>query len=90
MVWVLPICTLADVGLTLIVMAGGGGGVAVSVMAAAAVLLLSVTDLAVSVTAAGEGTFAGAVYVIEAPEALELDESVPHAEPEQPEPAASR
>jgi hypothetical protein len=85
MVRVLLVCTLAEVGLTLTAMAGGGA-VAVTIKVAAAVLLVSVTDLAVRVTVAGDGTLAGAVYVIEAPDALELAERVPQVEPEQPEP----
>ena len=87
MLWVLPVCTLAEVGLTLTEMAGGGAA-AVTVKIAAAVLLVSVTDLAVSVTVAGDGTFAGAVYVIEAPEALDVEESEPQEDPEQPKPVS--
>jgi len=45
-----------------------------------------VTDLAVSVTVAGDGTLGGAVYVIASPDALEVAESVPQAEPVQPDP----
>ncbi len=67
-------------------MAGGGGGAAVTVMVVAAVLLASATDLAESVTVAGLGTDAGAVYVMDEPEALAVDDSVPHAAPEQPDP----
>src|SRR5476651_907788 len=52
-----PVCTLAEVGFTLTVMAGGGG-VAVTVKVAEAALVVSVTDLALSVTVAGDGTFA--------------------------------
>ena len=59
------------------------------VIAAAAVLVVSVTDLAVSVTTAGAGTLAGAVYVIAAPDALEVDDSVPHVAPEQPAPVSA-
>ena len=57
-------------------------------MVAAAVLLVSVTDLAVSVTTAGAGTLAGAVYVIAAPEALDVADSVPQVAPEQPAPVS--
>jgi hypothetical protein len=85
MVWVLPVCTLADVGLTLTETAGGGGA-AVTVKIAAAVLLVSVTDLAVRVIVAGDGIFAGAVYVTELPDALDVEESEPQEDPEQPEP----
>jgi hypothetical protein len=49
-------------------------------------LLVSVTDLAVSVTTAGVGTLAGAVYVIAVPEALDVVDSVPQVAPEQPAP----
>ena len=54
---VAAVCTVAAVGLTLIDTAG----TAITVMVAAAVLLVSVTDLAVRVTVAGVGIFAGAV-----------------------------
>jgi hypothetical protein len=46
----------------------------------------SATEVAVIVTVAGEGTVAGAVYVIATPEALEVLETEPHAAPEQPAP----
>jgi hypothetical protein len=48
--------------------------------------LLSLADLAVSVTVAGVGAAAGAVYVMAAPEALEPAERVPQATPEHPGP----
>jgi hypothetical protein len=79
---VLPVCTDAVVGLTATAM--GGAGTTVNV--AAAVLVVSVTDCAVNVTEAGVGTAAGAVYVIEAPEALEAADKVPHVAPLQPAP----
>jgi hypothetical protein len=61
-------------------------GMLVSVIAAAADFVPSLTDVAVSVTTAGVGTLAGAVYVIPAPEALAFAESVPQAVPAQPTP----
>ena len=61
-------------------------GAAVTVIAAAADLVPSETEVAVSVTKAGDGTLAGAVYEMGAPEALELAESVPQAAPLQPAP----
>src|SRR5262249_36171763 len=45
------------------------------------------TDVAVSVTVAGVGTAAGAVYVVGGPEALEEVESDPQVAPLQPVPA---
>jgi hypothetical protein len=56
------------------------------VIVAAAVFVPSATDAAVSVTEAGVGTAAGAVYVIGVPEALVAAESVPHVAPLQPPP----
>ena len=53
----IPACTLGVVGLTLTMIARG----AVMVMVAEELLVLSVTEVAVSVTVAGEGTVAGAV-----------------------------
>ena len=66
MLCVWPVCTDADAGFTFIAMGAGVGapGVAaelVTVIVAAEVFVLSATDVAVAVTAAGEGTFAGAV-----------------------------
>jgi hypothetical protein len=60
--------------------------IAVIVTCTEALLLLSATDLAVSVTTAGVGTLAGAVYVIAAPDAPEVADSVPQAAPVQPAP----
>jgi hypothetical protein len=57
-----------------------------TVIVADAVFDVSATDFAVRVTVAGEGTTAGAVYVIATPEALALVESTPHVAPEQPVP----
>ena len=48
--------------------------------------VLSATDFAVRETVAGEGTTAGAVYVMATPEALVLVESVPQVAPEHPVP----
>jgi hypothetical protein len=79
---VFPLCTDALVGFTDTPTGGG----AVTVIVAAAVLLVSVADLAVSVTTAGEGTLTGAVYVIAVPDALDVADNVPHAAPEQPAP----
>jgi hypothetical protein len=69
--------TVAEGGTTLTLMAG------VTVIAAVAVLVPSAIDVAVSVTAFGEGAFAGAVYVTEVVVRLE---SEPQAAPEQPAP----
>lgn len=57
-----------------------------TVMVAAALFEVSATDVAARVTVAGEGTIAGAVYVIATPEALVLVESIPHVAPEHPVP----
>ena len=51
-----------------------------------ALLLTSATDCAVSATTAGAGTFAGAVYVIAAPDALDAADKVPHVAPAHPAP----
>lgn len=77
-------------GFTLTAIGGGGGAEDVTVMVDAAVLLASATDLAVSVTVAGEGVLAGAVYVIAAPDALEVLDSVPHAVPVHPAPDSAQ
>jgi hypothetical protein len=60
MLLVCPVCTEATVGFTDTAIAGGAAAL-VSVIVATAVLEISVTDVAVAVTDAGEGTFAGAV-----------------------------
>jgi hypothetical protein len=59
---------------------------AVSVIVAEAVFEVSATAAAVSVTVAGEGIVAGAVYVIAIPDGLVGAESVPHAVPVHPAP----
>jgi hypothetical protein len=81
---VAPPCTLALVGVTVTTIAGGGG--AVTVIVAAADFVVSVTEVAVNVTVAGEGTLPGAVYVMPVPDALEAADSVPQAAPLQPFP----
>ena len=47
---------------------------------------LSLTEVAVMVTVAGVGALTGGVYVMAAPEALELFDTVPHVAPAQPAP----
>jgi hypothetical protein len=56
------------------------------VIVALALFVVSATEVAVSVTAAGEGTAPGAVYVIAVPEALLAAESVPHVAAVHPAP----
>ena len=56
----------------------GGGPLEVIVTVADADFVPSLTDVAVSVTVAGLGTAAGAVYVTAAPEALVVADSDPH------------
>ena len=63
-------------------------GAAVIATVAVADFVPSATAVALSVTVAGLGTAAGAVYVIAAPEALEFAERVPHVAPLHPEPAS--
>jgi hypothetical protein len=70
---VLLVATLAVAGDTVTVTAGA----ATIVMIAAADFVLSARDVDLRVTAAGTGTFAGAVYVMAAPDALEVVDSVP-------------
>jgi hypothetical protein len=77
-----PACTLAAVGVTLTAIAGG----AVTVIVALALRVLSVAEVALIVTVAGDGRLAGAVYVIAVPEALEAADKVPQAAPLQPAP----
>ena len=60
------------------------------VITAAAVFVPSATDVAVSVTLAGLGTDAGAVYVIATPDALLVAESVPQVAPLQPAPESAQ
>jgi hypothetical protein len=82
-----PVTTLAVVRdrATLI-----AGGLAVTVIVAAPDLVPSLADVAVSVIAAGEGTLAGAVYVIAVPNALDVADSVPHAAPLQAVPDSAQ
>ena len=61
-------------------------GIANTVISALPNDLRSVTEVAVIVTVAGLGAFAGAVYVMGAPDALVELESVPQRAPAQPEP----
>jgi hypothetical protein len=56
----------------------GGGPLEVIVIAADADFVPSLTEVAVSVTVAGLGTAAGAVYVIAAPDAPVVADSAPH------------
>ena len=81
--WLPPVGTVAGVGDTVTTIAPAA---AVIVMVAAADLVPSEIDVAVRDTAAGAGTFAGALYVTAAPDALELADSVPQAAPLQPVP----
>jgi len=48
--------------------------------------VLSLADFAVSVTFAGAGSIAGAVYVMATPDGLVSADNVPHDVPEQPGP----
>ena len=77
-----PVCTFALVGATLTAITGA----AVTVIVAVPFFVPSVTEVAVNVTLAGTGTLLGAVYVIAAPEALEVADKVPHVAPLQPVP----
>jgi hypothetical protein len=61
----------------------GGAGAAVTVTVAVAPIDLSATEVAVKVTALGEGAFAGAAYITDVDVMLE---SVPHVMPLQPVP----
>jgi hypothetical protein len=56
------------------------GGAALIVIVAEAVLVVSVTEVAVTVTVAGLGTALGAVYVVAAPLAVDVGETLPHEE----------
>ena len=56
------------------------------VMVAAAETAELLSEVAVSFTVGGLGTFAGAVYLRDVPDAVEVAESVPQAEPLQPAP----
>jgi hypothetical protein len=59
---------------------GGGGAVDVMVIDADTDLVLSVTEVAVIVTAAGVGTALGAVYVADPPLTVDAGLTVPHDE----------
>ena len=59
-----------------------------TVIVAVPVFVPSATDVAVNVTVAGDGTVAGAVYVIATPDALVVADSAPHVAPEHPVPAS--
>jgi hypothetical protein len=59
-----------------------GASAVATVIVADADFVPSATEVAVRVTVAGLGTFAGAVYVIGVPEALVVADSVPQAAPE--------
>lgn len=85
--WLAPVGTVADVGDTITTIAPGAG---VTVIVAAADLVLSATDVAVSVTTGGDGTLAGAVYVMAVPDLLEGAESEPQAGPLQAAPLSSQ
>jgi hypothetical protein len=85
MEWVWPFCTETAVGFTVTTMAAVVAEVIVKVVTAD--FVASATEVAVRVTVAGEGTAAGAVYVIAVPEALEAEDNVPQAAPVHPAPA---
>jgi hypothetical protein len=76
-----PSATLAVVGDSVTAIAAAFD---VIVIVAAADLVLSLTEVAVSVTVAGAGMLAGAVYVMAAPDALDIADTVPQALPLQP------
>jgi hypothetical protein len=61
-------------------------GAGVTVIVAAADFVKSATDVAVRVTSAGNGTLAGAVYVMGASDLLKVAESRPQERPPQPGP----
>ena len=77
---VVETCTESDPGLTETEI---GSGAAVTVIVADADFVLSATEVAFSVTVAGVGTDAGAVYVVDVVVTLV---SVPHVAPEHPVP----
>jgi hypothetical protein len=62
------------------------GGCATIVMVIVAVFVVSATAAAVRVTVGGFGATAGAVYLMVAPEALDVADNVPQAGPLQPAP----
>jgi hypothetical protein len=80
-------CTLVVVSDKLTAIADGA---AVTVIVAAADFVASDTDVAVSVTVAGFGTLAGAVYVIAVPEALDVVDKAPHVAPLHPLPDSAQ
>ena len=57
-----------------------------TVIVADAVRVVSVTEVAFKVTVAGDGTEAGAVYVMATPDALDVADNVPQVAPLQPVP----
>jgi hypothetical protein len=69
------------------VMLNGG---AVTVITEVSFLVASLIEVAVRLMVGGEGTAAGALYVIESPDLLRVVESVPQAEPEQPDPESDQ
>ena len=75
-----PVLTVTTAGET--VTTGGGS----TVMVAADDLVPSATEVAVRVTVDDVGRAVGAVYVMAAPDALLVEESVPQALPVQPAP----
>ena len=79
-VCVRPTGTFADAGATETAIAGA------TVIVAEAVREVSVTEVAFSVTVAGDGTEAGAVYVMATPDALDVADNVPQVAPLQPVP----
>jgi hypothetical protein len=62
----------------------------VTVIVALEDFVVSATEVAVRVTVAGLGTFAGPVYVIGVPEALVAVDSVPQAAPLHPAPESAQ
>lgn len=78
-----PTFTVAVAGATATEIAGA------TVIVAVPVCVVSVTDFAVNVTVAGEGTAAGGVYVMATPDALEADETVPQVTPLHPAPVSA-
>ena len=78
-----PACTLAAVSETVTLIAGGA---AVTVIVTEADFVVSATEVAVSITVAGVGTLAGAIYVMDPPDALDVADNVPHAAPLHPAP----
>ena len=69
------------------VMLSGG---AVTVITEVSFLVPSSSEVAIRLMVGGEGTAAGALYIIESPDLLRVVESVPQAEPEQPDPESAQ